>query len=289
MADPAASIAQRLLAYAKNNDRDYQAVLTQYGLERVLYRLSRSAYADQFLLKGALLFLLWHDLPDRPTRDIDLLGFGPSDVPSIERVFIELCAIEGHDGVIFDADSVKGEAIRNQAGYGGVRVTMIGRLKSSRLPVQVDIGFGDVVTPEANREEFPVILSDIPSPNLRVYPKYTVCAEKIHAINLLAMANTRLKDYYDAWLILDAGDLEAPLLGEAIAATFRRRGTLMPQGWPVGLTSEFSKDTRKQRQWNAFTTKNGLVAPSLGEVVDALCANLIVPMAHARDLEKIAP
>lgn len=234
------------------------------------------------MLKGALLFLLWHNLPNRPTRDIDLLGFGPDDVPSIEAVFRDLCAVDGHDAVIFDPGSVKGEVIRKQTGYGGVRVAMMGKLKNIQLPIQIDIGFGDVVTPEATMEEFPVILESLPSPTLRVYPRFTVCAEKVQAMSSLGMANTRLKDYYDVWLLLEEDDLDEDVLGQAIAATFARRRTPILTEWPAGLTDEFATDQIKQRQWDAFLRKNGLEAPALKAVVDSLRDRLASPMAIAR-------
>jgi predicted nucleotidyltransferase component of viral defense system len=282
MADFAASIAQKLLLFAKANAQDYTSVLTRYGLERLLYRLSQSPHADMFLLKGALLFLLWHDLPHRPTRDIDLLGFGPEDVTSIEAVFRDLCLIDGDDAVRFDPTSVKAVAIRKQTGYGGVRVSLVGKLKNMQLPVQVDVGFGDVVTPKAEMEVFPVILPAVPAPTLRVYPKFTVCAEKFQAMSSFGMANTRLKDYYDVWLLLQEDSLDDVTLGKAIAATFNRRKTPIAPSWPLGLTDEFSGDPGKEQQWLAFLRKNGLAAPDLKTVVGQLRIRLAKPLALAR-------
>jgi len=282
MADLAASIAQRLRNHASANKQDFNSVLTRYGLERLLFRLSQSRHAESFLLKGALLFLLWHNLPNRPTRDIDLLGFGPDDVDSVVAVFKEVCDEDGHDAVSFDSASVKGQVIRKETGYGGVRVSMSAKLKNMKLPIQVDVGFGDVVTPEAQTEVFPGILDDLPSPILRVYPKFTVCAEKLEAIASLGMTNTRLKDFYDMWVLLGEDTMDEALLAQAVAATFRRRGTPIGADWPVGLTEEFSTDESKQRQWNAFTRKNGLDAPSLPEVVALLRGRLSSPVALAR-------
>jgi predicted nucleotidyltransferase component of viral defense system len=282
MADLAASIAQRLRNHASANKQDFNAVLTRYGLERLLFRLSQSRHAESFLLKGALLFLLWHNLPNRPTRDIDLLGFGPDDVDSVMAVFKEVCQEDGHDAVTFDPASVKGQVIRKETGYGGVRVTMSAKLKNMKLPIQVDVGFGDAVTPEAQTEAFPVILDDLPSPVLRVYPKFTVCAEKLEAITSLGMANTRLKDFYDLWVLLGGETMDEAQLAQAIVATFRRRGTPIATDWPIGLTEEFSTDEGKRRQWAAFTRKNGLEAPPLPEVVVLLRGRLSAPIALAR-------
>jgi predicted nucleotidyltransferase component of viral defense system len=285
MADLAASIAHKLLNHAKDTGQDYNAVLTRYGLERLLYRLSTSRHANSFLLKGALLFLLWHELPNRPTRDIDLLGFGADDIESIENVFRDLCGIDGADGVVFDPASVKGETIRKQTGYGGVRVSMMGRLKTARLPIQIDVGFGDVVTPKPTLEVFPVVLGALPAPQLRVYPKYTVCAEKVQAMATLGMTNTRLKDYYDVWLLLEEDKLDPKILGEAIQATFRRRGTPVFEQWPAGFTDEFSLDLSRRSLWSAFLKKNALDAPSLNETVNRLRVHLSVPMDLARAYE----
>jgi hypothetical protein len=280
--DLAASIAHRLRNHAAQNQQDYNAVLARFASERFLFRLSQSEHAKSFLLKGALLFLLWHDLPERPTRDIDLLGFGEEDLESIESIFREVCAIDASDAVVFEPASVRGVTIRKQAGYGGVRITLLGKLKNIQLHVQVDVGFGDAVTPAASEEVFPVVLADLPAPILRVYPKYTVCAEKLEAISALGMANTRLKDFYDMWLLLTAGDMDDDILGAAIAATFNRRKRPIGDEWPVGLTDEFAADPQRQRQWQAFLAKNGLAAPPLSDVLATLRNCLSVPLDKAR-------
>jgi hypothetical protein len=171
-------------------------VLTRYALERLLYRLSQSRHAERFLFKGALLFDLWFDIPHRPTRDADLLGFGPADISHIEGVFRELCEanIEPDDGIRFQTETVRAEEIRKDANYGGIRVTLIGILAGARCSIQVDVGFGDVVTPAPEPVDYPSMLPDLPAPILRAYPRYTVVAEKLEALVMLGIANSRMKD-----------------------------------------------------------------------------------------------
>lgn len=191
----AASIRARLKQRADATKQDFNLTLTHYGLERLLYRLSISPHAGNYLLKGALLFSLWYDLPHRPTRDADLLGFGPDDIDSAVSAFRELCQIVVEDGIAFDPVSIKGSVIRKEAGYGGVRIDLQAQLDGARIALQVDIGFGDAVTPSPESVRYPVLLDDLPAPQLRTYPKYTVVAEKFHAVCLFGMANTRMKDY----------------------------------------------------------------------------------------------
>ena len=278
----AASVRARLKNRADATQEDYNLLLTRYGLERLLYRLSVSPHASNFLLKGALLFLLWHELPHRPTSDADLLGFGAADLDSVVAVFREVCAVTCDDGMHFNTGSIRGEVIRKQAGYGGVRVEIQATLDGAQLALQVDVGFGDVVTPSALTVTYPVLLDDQPAPQLRAYPKYTVCAEKLQALCLLGMANTRLKDYFDLWLLLGEGTLDDTLLAQAMAATFVRRDTSLPPGWPLGLTDQFAADAGKQRQWQAFLRKNRLDAPDLAQVINDLKAALAQPLDLAR-------
>lgn len=266
----AASIRARLKQHADAAKQDFNLTLTYYGLERLLYRLSISAYAPNFLLKGALLFSLWYDLPHRPTRDADLLGFGPDDIDSSIATFREICQIAVEDGIEFDPASVKGALIRKEAGYGGVRVDLTAKLDGARIALQVDIGFGDAVTPAPEAISYPVLLGDLPAPQLRAYPKYTVVAEKFHAICLLGMANTRMKDYFDLWVLLGGNTLDQAELRRAIEATFNRRKMPTPTSLPVGLSDAFSADAVKQTQWRAFLKKNRLEAVALADVVTRL-------------------
>jgi hypothetical protein len=259
-----ASVRARLKNRADASGQDFNLTLTHFGLERLLYRMSVSQHAGSYLLKGALLFALWYDQPTRPTRDADLLGFGADDIATAVAAFQEICRIQVEDGLLFDAHSVKGSKIRRDAGYGGVRIDLVGHLDGARIPLQVDIGFGDAVTPAPELIEYPVLLDDLPPPHLRAYPKCTVIAEKLHAICLLGMANTRMKDYFDLRMLLtekiDAGELAV-----AVGATFDRRKLPFPKEVPVGLTDAFGLDAVKQRQWLAFLKKGRLNAPNLHE------------------------
>ena len=266
----AASIRARLKQHADARQQDFNLTLTHYGLERLLYRLSVSQHAHRYLLKGALLFSLWYNQPHRPTRDADLLGFGPDDVESAVAVFREIGSIEVDDGLVFDVTSVKGSVIRKEAGYSGVRVDLLAALDGARIALQVDIGFGDAVTPAPKLVDYPVLLTGLPAPQLRAYPKYTVVAEKLHAVCLLGMANTRMKDYFDLWVLLTEGGLDAAELQRAVEATFARRKLALPLAVPMGLSDAFAQDAAKQRQWSAFLKKNQLQALNLGETVALL-------------------
>lgn len=263
----AASVRARLKQRANATKQDFNLTLTRYGLERLLYRLSVSPHAANYLLKGALLFSLWYDQPHRPTRDADLLGFGPDDIDTAILAFREICQIEVDDGIAFDTASVRGSVIRKEAGYGGVRIDLLAKLDGARLALQVDIGFGDAVTPAPETVSYPVLLEDLPAPQLRAYPKYTVVAEKFHAVCLLGMANTRMKDYFDLWVLLTEGALEAAELRRAIDATFARRQLAVPGTVPSGLSDAFAQDPAKQGQWAAFLQRNRLGDLALSTVV----------------------
>jgi len=265
-----ASIRARLKQHSDRTREDFNLTLTRYGLERLLYRLTVSPHADNYLLKGALLFSLWYDQPHRPTRDVDLLGFGPSDVSSVVASFREIVQIHVADGLAFEPVSVRGSVIRKEAGYGGVRIDVRTSLDGARIALQVDVGFGDAVTPAPEVVQYPVLLDDLPSPRLRAYPKATVVAEKLHAICLLGMLNTRLKDYFDLW-VLSAEENPAPAeLRCAVEATFSRRNLAIPTGFPIGLSDTFAQDADKQKQWAAFLKKNRLDSLDLVQVVATL-------------------
>ena len=265
--DLAASVRARLLNIAKAEGSNFNQVLVRYALERFLYRLSQSPHADRFLLKGALLFTLWYDMPHRPTRDADLLGFGPSDLQSIGQTFRDITAITVDDGIIFDPESVNAEEIRKDAGYAGARVVITGELAKARCKTRIDIGFGDAVTPGPVQSEYPVLLKDFPAPRLRTYPVYTVISEKLHAIALLGMTNSRVKDYLDLWVMLDRESLNMNTLAQAISATFTRRGMTVPTELPTGLSDEFAADPSRQALWTAFVKKNDLAMVPLADVV----------------------
>ena len=270
MSNIAASVRARLLNVAKVQESDFNQVLVRFALERILYRLTQSKYADRFLLKGALLFTLWYDMPHRATRDADLLGFGASDLESVAQVFREIAAVAVDDGIVFDPDSVAVEEIRKEAGYGGVCVVISGELAKARCKTQIDVGFGDAVTPGPVDSVYPVLLNDLPAPRLRAYPTYTVVAEKLHAIALLGMTNSRVKDYFDLSVLLARETLDVDLLAQAIKATFERRGMAVPAELPIGLTDEFAHDVSRQSLWQSFVRKNELDPEPLAAVVERL-------------------
>ena len=238
------------------------------------YRLSISEHRDHFLLKGALLFDLWFDVPLRATRDIDLLGFQLPDAAYLLKTFEDLCDIQVEDGVIFDRASIRAEEIRKEANYSGMRVTLVAYLDGARSVVQVDVGYGDAVTPAPEVADYPVLLDEFPNPRLRVYPRYTVVAEKLDAIISLGMANSRMKDYFDIWVILRESELDLEVLRSAVSATIERRNTMMPEGLPLGLSDEFAKDKNKNIQWNAFLSKNQLGEIQLNQLVMNLRSKL---------------
>jgi hypothetical protein len=188
-------------------------------------------------------------------------------------VFRDLCEISVSDGILFDPKSVKATEIRLHANYGGVRVTLCGLLAGARCPIQADIGFGDVVTPGPVEATYPTLLADLPAPHLRVYPKYTVIAEKYHAIVELGMGNSRMKDYFDIWILLQDTHIDRSLIARAIHATFERRQTSIPSDVPIGLSGDFASDVLKQSQWNAFAKRNALHVPDLAVVVAQVCGH----------------
>jgi hypothetical protein len=275
------SVRQRLLNRAKETGQPNEYILVRYALERLLYRLSISPHADRFLLKGALLFLVWGQEDHRPTRDADLLGFGPSDLGQLEAMFRELCAVPFEDGIVYDPASVTAAQIAEEKVYMGARVTFQAELAGAKIPVQIDIGFGDAVTPEPEVIEFPAML-EFPSPKLRAYSVYTVVAEKFHAMVILGLDNSRMKDFYDLWAITQRFDLRLSTLAQAIGATFERRRTPLPDGTPVALTPEFSMSITRQRQWDGFVRRSRLPVSdvTLARTQTAIAA-LVLPALDA--------
>jgi hypothetical protein len=275
----ATSVRDRLLALARERDEDFQLLLTQYGLERLLYRLSKSGYRDRFILKGAMLFMLWGNQPHRPTRDVDFLGFGDSSEAGLQAIFRELCGMPVEDdGLILMVDSVQVELIRDETEYGGMRVRLFGDLAGARIPIQADIGFGDAVTPAPREIEYPTLLNN-PAPHLKAYPRETVVAEKYQALVHLGMANSRMKGFYGLWVIARKFDFDGPTSSEAIRNTFSRRRTPLPEHTPSGLSAKFYEDAQKNTQWSAFMHKDMLVTspPSLTHVCLILETFLLPP------------
>lgn len=265
-----ASILARLLTLARQRGDDYNLLLNRFAMERLLARVSTSRHADRFLLKGALLFALWYDTPHRPTRDADLLGFGPDDATNLVATFSEVAAMDLGDGIVFDPQSVKAAAIREDNAYGGTRIQLAARIASARCALQIDVGFGDAVTPEPQTLAYPTVLDGFQAPLLRVYPIYTVIAEKYQAMVMLGQANSRMKDFFDLAFIARRTELDGATLATAIDATFARRQTALPAERPLALTRQFSDDPAKLRQWRAFLGKNRITATGLAETIALL-------------------
>jgi len=268
----AASVKQKLLKLYQDQKIDHSFILTRYALERFLYRLGASQYRDNFLLKGGTLFALWLDNLHRITRDIDLLGFGSSDIEQLENIFKEICsvAVQEPDGVTFLADTVQSEDIRAKKVYSGVRIKFEARIENAKCMVQVDIGFGDAVTPDPEEIEYPCLLDSSPAPRLKAYPIYTVIAEKFEAMVDLDLANTRMKDFYDVWILIQHKELklDEDRLRQAIEATFKRRKTGLPDTVPTALTQSFVN--AKAKDWTGFVTKDKIDSISFDIVINDL-------------------
>ncbi len=270
-----ASVRQRLLNIARSDGTDFQLVLTRYGLERFLHRLGRSSHKDAFLLKGAFLFHAWQADVDRPTRDLDLLGRGSPDIARLEAVFADIVGTDVEDdGLDFRADSIHGEAIREAALYDGIRIRLGARLGRVRIPLQIDVGFGDAAALAAVELEYPTLLDQSPPTVLAYRPEYVI-AEKLEALVALGEINTRLKDYYDLWRLTRTMDLPRDDVVAAIRATFARRGSAVPDQVPPGLADGFASPG-KSGMWAAFLARNGLEASagSLSDVVRELRSRL---------------
>ena len=263
------SVRQRLLNLARASGLPLELLLTRYALERLFHRLSISAHRDRFVLKGALLLTTWFEEPHRATRDLDLLGFGDPSEEALLAVFRQVMAIPVDDGVNFDTTKLLVQPIREELEYGGSRLCTTAALVGARIPIVVDIGFGDAIEPGAEDIDLPVLL-EMPSPHLRAYPQETVIAEKLHAMVVLGMANSRMKDFYDVWMLQRGFEIDAGRLQRAIEATFARRSTDVPATTPEGLSDAFATDPSKQKQWEAFARNLSASAPSLRDVVGGL-------------------
>ena len=189
-ADRAASVLARLLNRSRSTGENYNLLLSRFAIERLLFRLSVSPHASTFVLKGALLFALWYDTPHRPTKDADLLGFGADDADTLRSTFTAICAIDADDGVRYETGSMRIAPIREDNVYGGLRLSIPAFISSARLPVQVDIGFGDAITPAPETVTYPTLLEGMEAAQLRAYPVYTVIAEKSFIRLLLIPSST---------------------------------------------------------------------------------------------------
>lgn len=278
----AASVRQRLLNEAKRRGESFDYVASLYARERFLARLSVSPHRGRLILKGAAALTFWTDA-HRPTRDLDFLGSGsfqPDETAAFIRDIVNSTVVD--DGLQFDAGSVTVEPIREPEEYHGVRVHLEAALDAARIRLQIDIGTGDVVTPPARSAMLRSILDDFPRPRVKVYPPETIVAEKLHAMVKLGIANSRMKDFFDVYVLARSRRFDANLLAKAIARTFERRKTAVPEE-PFALTPEFYSDRGKQAQWRAFLTKSGVKAPAaFAEVGDVIRAFLLAVIQKSR-------
>ncbi len=266
-ANIAASVKQRLLNLARAERRVYDVVLVRYALERLLYRLSLSEHRGSFILKGGMLVTLWIESDSRETRDADFLGHGNSDPDHLREVFAGVLSIEADDGLVFDTRSLRTAVIREEMEYGGVRLRADAYIERSRIPVTIDIGFGDALADAARTMAYPSMLG-MEEPEIRIYPPASVIAEKFQAMVALGAANGRMKDYFDLWAIPRALEIAPEDLDAAISATFDRRGTALPDKRPLGLSDAMLTDA-KQAQWRAYAASLDLKDLAFEEVIDA--------------------
>lgn len=285
----AASVQAKLLRLSRESKLSLQDLLERYCIERLLYRLSRSPQRTRFVLKGAMLLIVWGEgSSERVTRDADLLGFGDNSPATVVKTFREICSVPVEDdGVEFETASVKAEEIRAEQAYVGVRVLLRARVGNARIPVQADIGFGDAYSLEPEEITFPSLL-DMPKPLLRAYTKETALAEKFEAIVNLGERNTRMKDYFDIWLLSQRFPFKGEAMASAVTATFARRKTELPAELPVGLARGFASDAVKQTQWKAFWRKvvRTEPVPDFTEVVLKVGAFLLPVSVAARGQTK---
>jgi len=277
----ATSVRQRLLNRARETGRPFSEVLQYFAMERFLYRLSKSPYADNFILKGALMLAVWEAPLSRVTMDIDLLGRIDNNVEGIIDFTRAICRQKVNpDGISFDEKSIKGEHITEDADYEGVRIRFRGSLGTAQITMQLDIGFGDVVVPNPELIDYPTIL-DLEAPQLLGYSIESTIAEKFEAMVKLGVLNSRMKDFFDIWLLSRQFDFEGQRLEAAIEKTFSTRGTDI-QSEPVALTVSFADDPAKAAQWRGFIRKNRLVnvPQAFGEVIKAV-ALFLGPVAES--------
>jgi predicted nucleotidyltransferase component of viral defense system len=274
----------RLLRLAKQSDANFNVVLVRFATERLLYRLSRSPHADRFVLKGAWLFYVW-DLERRVTRDLDLLGFGNASPAAMEEVFRKVLASPVEpDGIEFDDAQLQVAEMGEGAAYPGVRVRVVARLGNARIPFQVDVGFGDAVVDPPAMTELPTLL-DLPAPELGIYPVEAVIAEKLEAMVRFDVLNTRLKDYFDLYVLATEVTIDAASLARQLAETFQRRGTPIPAEDPAGLSDAFAGESERNARWRAFLERSGGAesAPAnFPEVVGRIRELIPAPLEAAR-------
>ena len=280
----AASVRARLLKVSKERQEDFTLTLMNYGAERFLYRLSKSKHRDRFVLKGAMLFAVRVGEQYRPTRDLDLLGLGEASEAAVAAAVTDIAATNVEDdGLVFDVDGLEVHAIREDNAYGGIRAVMQARLAEARIRIQIDVGFGDAITPAATNLEFPTLLTEMPAPNVLAYPTETIVAEKVEAMVQLGLSNSRIKDFTDVAIAARRTPFDGSTLAAAIQATFRRRGTQLPEADMVALSEQFVENDRTQVNWKAYVRRESLHGfDSLAQLVVELRVFLAAPLEHAR-------
>jgi len=284
----AASVKARLQNVARKSGTAYNELLPRYVMERFLYRLSKSKHADQFVLKGALLFAVWEpEYQRRTTMDIDLLGFVDNSLETLESITRELCQMDVEDdGIRFDSEDIKVERVKEDADYEGVRVLTFAYLERSRVRLQVDVGFGDALVPDAISASLPAIL-DFPAPTLRCYHQLTVIAEKFEAMIKLGSLNSRMKDFYDVWNLIQHEEIDGQELQAACVATFQHRETPLNHVHDY-FRGEFIVSEEKETQWKAFLRKQKLmeVAPAGFQDVISQLQAFFLPMVEQENAGK---
>jgi predicted nucleotidyltransferase component of viral defense system len=280
----AASVRARLLKVSKERREDFTLTLMNFAAERFLYRLAQSTYRDRFVLKGAMLFAVRVGEQYRTTRDLDLLGLGEASEAAVVTAVRDIAKTRvDDDGLVFDVDGLEVHAIREENAYGGIRAVMQARLAEARIHVQIDVGFGDAITPAPTDLEFPTLLADMPSPNVLAYPTETIVAEKLEAMVHLGLSNSRMKDFTDLAIAARRTAFDGSTLVAAIRATFRRRGTQLPESGIVALSEQFVQDARAQANWKAYVKREGLRGfESLAQVIEELRVFLSRPIEYAR-------
>lgn len=277
-----ASVRSRLEKAAKESDRGFSEVLLFYSMERFLYRLTQIPEGSSFILKGGVMFRVWDAAAPRPTRDLDLMSSSTNDMAELSRIMSSACAVSfEEDGIVFDPKSIRAEKIKEDADYEGVRIKLEGKLGTAKTPLQIDIGFGDVVVPKPVVIDYPTII-DLPAPKLKTYTKESVIAEKLHAMVFLGSMNSRMKDFYDVWFLASHFDFEGKTLAEAIKQTFKRRKTDIEFD-PIAFRPDFASRAQKKIQWDSFYRKLQTDVPenqaiSLPDALTVVKALTVSPM-----------
>lgn len=276
-----ASVKERLKNISFQNGKEFQSVLSQYVQERFLYRLSKSNYSNNLILKGALLFIA-HDISrNRPTRDIDFLGSKiPNEIDDLVKVIKEILNINYDDGLRFDSDSVEAEDITEDGDYKGVRIKFNAFLENSRVRIQLDIGFGDTIIAGPVEKEFPTLL-DFPAPKLMVYSIETAIAEKFEAIVSLQLQTSRMKDFYDILFFAEYYDFKKEILFQAIRTTFNNRSTDLNLSKLI-FEDKFKNNENFQKLWTTFLERNKLENDKSFSIVVSLIQSFIGPIFDSK-------